>query len=123
MNTQVNTTVNIDIDIQLVNEKSSTIKGDADYLLEILGESNKTLSDALKKVMQFADDAKAARNSGDVKEKGWGRKLKGVLETLGSAGEQLKKVKDGGETLKSILNGIKDLADHFNLHDITSWFS
>jgi hypothetical protein len=91
--------------------------------LEALGESNKVLSDALVKVMQFADDVKSARNTGDVKEKGWGRKLKGILETLASAGDELKKIQDGGEVLKSILNGIKDLAHHLNLDAVKSFFS
>jgi internalin A len=121
VNTQINTQVNIDI--RVVNEIGSTVKGEADYLLELIGDSNKILSEALIKVMQFADDAKIARNTGDIKEKGWGRKLKSVLETLGSAGEQLKNVQDGGEVLKSILGGIKELAHHFNLDAISSWFS
>jgi internalin A len=118
VNTQINTEINIDIDINLVNTISSTIKGDADYLLEALGDSNKSLSDVLKKVIQFADDSKSARNSGSVIEKGWGRKLKSVLQTLGNAGEQLKNIQDGGEALKSILNGLHNLASQFNFHDL-----
>ncbi len=121
VNTQVN--IQVDIDIQVVNEISSNVKGDADYLLEVLGDSNKALSEALTKVMQFADDAKAARNTGDVKAKGWGRKLKGALDTLGSAGEQVKNISDGAEVLGSILKGIKNLARQFNLDTVLSWFS
>jgi internalin A len=115
---KVSTQINIDIDIQVVNNISSEIKGDANYLLESLEESNKIHRDALSKVIQFADDAKAARNSGEVKEKGWGRKLKGVLQTLKSGTEYLKSIQDGGETLKSIFHGISELAQQFNLHDI-----
>ena len=115
---QVNTQINIDIDIQFVNNVSSEIKGDANYLLESLDESNKTLRDALSKVIQFTDDAKAAQNSGNVKEKGWGRKLKGVLQTLKRGNEYLKSIQDGGETLKSIFHGMSELAQQFNLHDI-----
>jgi len=115
---QVNTQINIDIDIQLVNNVSSDVKGDANYLLESLDESNKTLRDALSKVIQFTDDAKAAQNSGHVKEKGWGRKLKGVLQTLKSGNEYIKSIQDGGETLKSIFHGMSELAQQFNLHDI-----
>ncbi len=121
INTQITTQVNINLEI--VNDIGSNVKGDADYLLEALGDSNRILSEALAKVIQFANDAKAAKNTGDVKEKGWGRKLKSVLDTLGSAGEQLKNIQDGGETVKSIVNGIKDLAHHFNLNAITSLFS
>jgi internalin A len=112
VNTNINTQINVDIDLQLVHNGASTIKGDAAYLLEALGDSNKTLAEALQKAMQFADDAKAARNSGDVKEKGWGRRIKSVLETLGGAGEQLKKIQDGGETVKAIVNGIQELMKH-----------
>ncbi len=112
VNANINTQVNIDIDLQLVHNEASTLKGDAAYLLEALGDSNKTLAEALQKAMQFADDAKAARNSGDVKEKGWGRRIKSVLETLGGAGEQLKKIQDGGETVKAIVHGIQELMKH-----------
>ena len=122
VNTNVNTQIFIDIDVQFVHEKSSNIKGDADYLLEALGDSNKALGEALTKVIQFANDAKTARNSGEIKEKGWGRKLKNVLEILSTTGEQFSKIKDGGEVLKSIVNGIKDLAQHINLDAISSMF-
>jgi hypothetical protein len=118
VNTQINNEINIDIDINLVNRISSSVKGEAEYLLEELGESNKTLSEALKKVIQFADDSKSARNSGSVIEKGWGRKLKSVLKTLGTAGEQLKNIQDGGAALKSILNGINNLATQFNINEL-----
>ncbi|MDN3618742.1 COR domain-containing protein [Polaribacter undariae] len=91
VNTQINTEINIDIDINVVNNISSSIKGDADYLLEELGDSNSPLYNALKKVINFADDAKSARNSGDVIEKGWGRKLKSVLKTLGGAKEHRRR--------------------------------
>ncbi len=114
----VNIQVNIDFNIQFVNNISSEVKGDANFLLESLDESNKALREALSKVIQFTDDAKAAQNSGNVKEKGWGRKLKGVLQTLKSGNEYLKSIQDGGETLKSIFHGISELAQQFNLHDI-----
>jgi internalin A len=122
VNTQVNTEINIDIDINLVNDISSSVKGEADYLLEALGTSNKILSEALKKVIQFADDSKSARNSGSVIEKGWGRKLKSVLQTIGNASEQLKNINDGGEALKSMLHGLHSLATQFNLHDLKNLF-
>jgi hypothetical protein len=118
LNTHVNTQVNIDIDIQVVNDIASSIKGDADYLLESLGKTKSDLGEALKRVIQFADDAKTANNSGNVKEKGWGRKLKSIIQTLSKGGKQLKDIGDGGETLKSILLGIKELATHFNLQEI-----
>tara|TARA_R110002111_G_scaffold60230_7_gene100815 strand:+ start:6487 stop:9222 length:2736 start_codon:yes stop_codon:yes gene_type:complete len=118
VNTQINTEINIDIDINQVNKLSSSVKGEADYLLEALGDSNKSLSEALKKVIQFADDAKSARNSGNVVEKGWGRKLKSVLKTLGDASKNLKDIQDGGESMKSLLNGLSDLVTQFNFNDL-----
>jgi len=119
---QINTQINIDIDIQVVNNLSSEVKGDAIYLLEIIGESNKALSEALKKVITFADDAKAAQYSGDMKEKGWGRKLKSVLQTLGNAGEHFKNIQDGGEALGNIFKGLLNLAKQFKLLDIVDYF-
>lgn len=118
VNTQINNEINIDIDINFVNKISSTLKGEVDYLLEELGESNKTLRAALEKLTQFANDSKSARNSGSVIEKGWGRKLKSVINTLGSAGEQLKNIQDGGSALKSIMQNLYNLAEQFNLSDI-----
>lgn len=120
INTQINTQINVDIDIQIVNNISSVVKGDADYLLSELKvkESNKELGDALKKIIQFADDSKSAKNSGDVIEKGWGRKLKSVIQTLANAGEQFKNIEDGGEALKSMFHGLKELAQQFNLKDV-----
>ncbi|WP_177187116.1 COR domain-containing protein [Kaistella jeonii] len=118
VNTQINNSITIDIDIKVVNNISSNLKGEADYLIQELGASNKEVTDALRKVQEFASDAKVAQNSGDVIEKGWGRKLKSILKTLSSAGEQIKKVNDGGEALKSVFKGISGLAHQFNLQDI-----
>ncbi|MCX6317184.1 MAG: ADP-ribosylation factor-like protein [Bacteroidetes bacterium] len=121
VSTQVNVQVNIDI--QVVNELGAELKGDAGILLEALGESNKALREALQKAIQFAEDARSARNTGDIKEKGWGRKLKGVLDTLGSAGEQIKNISEGSEVLSGVLKSIKNLAGHFNLDNVLAWFS
>jgi internalin A len=119
--TNVNTQINIDIDIQVVNNISNEVKGDANYLLEELkklGESNLALNEALSRIIEFTDDAQLAKNSGEVKAKGWGRKLKGVLQTLKSGSEALKNIQDGGEAMKGIFHGIKELAQQFNLNDI-----
>jgi methyl-accepting chemotaxis protein len=120
---QVSTQVSIDIDVQLVNDLSSELIGDTSYLLGELEESNKVLRDALQKVMQFADEAKTAQNSGEVKEKGWSRRLKSVLETLTAAGKGLKDIKDGSEALQSIIHKISQLAIQFNLTEITNWIA
>ena len=117
LNTQINTEVNIDI--KVINNISSEIKGEANYLLESLDETNKVLSEVLKNIIQFADESKSAKNNNDVKEKGWGRKLKDLLTTLSTASDQFKKIKDGGETIKSIFDGIKKLAHHFDLTAIS----
>lgn len=122
VNTQINNEINIDIDLNIVNNISSNVKGEAGYLLEELGDSNKLLSEALEKVIQFTNDAKSARNSGNVIEKGWGRKLKSVLQTLSNTGEQLKNIQDGNESLKSVLHGLHDLVNQFNLHDLKVFF-
>lgn len=118
VSSHVNTQISIDIDVDVVNSVASNIKGDANYLIETLDKSNVKLIEALEKVKQFADDAKSASNSGDVKERGWGRKLKNILQVIGTAGKELKNIGDGGEALKSIIHGIKDLAHQFNLNDI-----
>jgi internalin A len=123
VNTQVNTQVNIDIDIKVVNNLGSELKGEARYLLDELGDSNEELYLTLEKVIQFAEDAKAAKNSGDIKEKGWGRKLKKMFEILSKVGSQLKNVKDGGETLHSIMEKIQLLSHHFNLDAITALYA
>lgn len=120
VNTNINNQINIDIDIQVVNTISNDVRGEADYLLGELSESNKDLKQALEKVIQFADDAKAAQNSGDVKGLGWGRKLKSVIRTLANAGEQVKNIEDGRQALGSILKGMTDLAQQFNLSDIVN---
>lgn len=122
VNTQTTLEINIDIDINLVNNISSNVKGEADYLLEALGDTNKTLSEALNKVIQFANDSKLARNSGNVIEKGWSRKLKSVIQVLGNAGEQLKNIEDGSQALKSMIHGLHNLATQFNLHDVKTMF-
>src|SRR5450631_4363773 len=83
---QINNEINIDIDIQLIRNLSIDIKGEANYLLEETNKTNQELVNALQKIIQFSDDAKTARNSGEVREKGWGRKLKTILHTIGSAG-------------------------------------
>jgi small GTP-binding protein len=118
----VNTQINIDIDIQVVDNISNEVKGDANYLLEELkklGESNLALNEALSKIIEFTNDAQLAQNSGEVKAKGWGRKLKGILQTLKSGSEAIKNIQDGGEAMKGIFNGIKELAQQFNLNDIS----
>ncbi len=120
VNTQVN--IDVDIDVKVIIPQSRKLKGDINYLLEEIGASNKELSDTLKQVMLFAEDAILAKNSGDIVEKGWGRKLKKVLEKLGTAGEQIKNIKDGSEVVKSIIDNIGNLAQQFNLHDIIAWF-
>jgi internalin A len=86
--------------------------------LKKLGESNLALNEALSRIIEFTDDAQLAKNSGEVKAKGWGRKLKGVLQTLKSGSEALKNIQDGGEAMKSIFHGIKELAQQFNFNDI-----
>jgi len=121
ISSSVNVSVTIDIDIQVVNELGSELKGDVGYLIEELGSTNQVLTEALHKLAEFADDAKAARNKGDLKEKGWGRRLKNVIKTVAGGGEQLKHIQEGQETLKSILHWVEELAKNFHLQDIVTF--
>lgn len=113
---------NINIDIQIINNIGNNIKGDANYLLEELGSSNKSLSENLKKIIQFADDAKATQNSGDMKAKGWARKLKSITQALSNSGEQLKHIQDGGEALSSLLKGVRELSNNLHFDDVKAFF-
>lgn len=116
VNLQINTQININIEV--VNSLSNTIKDDANYLFDELKESNKILSDALQKIIDFADSAKIARSSDDMQGKGWARKLKNGIQALSNAGEQFKNIEDGGEALKSMFHGLKELAQQFNLKEV-----
>lgn len=121
INTQIEAKVNVDINVQVINEISTHITGDSNYLLEELVGSNKELKEALENVVLFAKDAKSASQSSEVKEKGWGRKLKKVVSVLAEAGDQVKKIADGGEAMKSIFKGIKELAMQFDLKAVVEY--
>jgi internalin A len=123
LNNQLNTQINIDIDIQIVNNIGSAVKGEAEYLLDALGDKDDALTKALKKIVQFAEDSKSATNSGDVISKGWGRKLKGILQSIGGAGEQFKNIHEGADSVRSMFSGIEKLANQFNLKEIIELIS
>jgi uncharacterized protein YukE len=119
VNTRVDTSVNLNL--QIINELNSTMKGDANYLLEALenlNNSNKSLSDSLIKLIEFTDVVKETKNANDIKENGWGRKLKQIVSTLSSSGEQIKNIEDGTDTVTSIMKSIKEIAQSFNLNDL-----
>jgi internalin A len=118
---QIQANVNVDINVQVINNTSIHIISECNYLLDELDGSNKELKEALEKVVHFAKDAKSASVGSDVKEKGWGRKLKKVVEVLAGAGDQVKKIADGGDVVKSIFKGIKELAGHFDLKDAVEY--
>jgi hypothetical protein len=120
---KVNTHINVDIDIniQVINNISSELKGDAAFLLDELKDSNKELREAIGKLIQFADDAKAAQNSGELKEKGWGRRLKGIMQALKNGKDAIQNVQDGGEILKNIFHQVAELSQQFNLHELANW--
>ena len=121
VNTSINNQVNIDIDIHVVQNTASELKGETDYLLNELGNSNTTLREALQKIMEFAGDAKTARNSDELREKGWGRRLKNIIKTIADGGEQLKHIQDGGEALRSMIHKIGHLASIFHLSDVLEY--
>lgn len=110
INSTNNINVDVDIDVKIVSKVSSELIGDATYLLEELSEPNLQLRSLFEKVIEFAENAKEARNTAELAEKGWGRKVKNLLSQLGSAGEWVNNVNDGAETLKAILIGLKKLA-------------
>lgn len=116
------TAINIDIDLQFVYQTGSELKGEANYLLEQIANTQVQLTEALKEVVQFAEDAKAAQNKGDVLEKGWGRKLKTVVEKLAKNGEILHQISDGAEVLKNIFEHLSVLARQFQFKDAEAWF-
>ncbi len=118
INAQINAQIEININIEIVNNLSLQIKDDANYLIDEIEESNKTSHDALKKIIAFAEAAKTARNSDDLKGGGWGRKLKSAIIALSGAGESLKNIHEGGDALASMFHGVKELALQFNLSDI-----
>jgi hypothetical protein len=118
---KVNTQINVDIDVQVVNNISSELKGDAAFLLDELSDTNKELKDAITKLIQFAEDAKTAQNSGDLKEKSWNRRLKGVMQALKNGKDAIQNVQDGGEILKNIFHHVADLSQQFNLHELANW--
>ena len=118
---KVNTQINVDIDVQVINNISSELKGDAAFLLDELKDSNKELRDAVAKLIQFADDAKAAQNSGELKETGWTRRLKGIMQTLKNGKDAIQNVQDGGEILKNIFHQVAELSQQFNLHELANW--
>ena len=116
-----NVTTDININIQLVSKFSSEIKAEANYLLDTINPELNGLIDALKKVIQFADDAKKSQNSTEIKEKGWGRKLKNVLEVIGNSAKQIKNIKDGGASLKAMIQGISNLAAQLDMHELLTF--
>lgn len=118
VSSSVNVQIDIDIDVNFVNQVSSEVAGDINYLLSIVDEQNKAMIDTLKELLQFTNDAKEAKTSSDVVSKGWKRKLKNVIEGLGKSGETIKNIKDGGEVLGEIFKGIKELAHHFGIDNI-----
>ena len=117
INTIVNTQFDIDISVEVIVELASEIKGDASYLIAELGKSNEELKDNLSTIVQFADDSKIALNGSELKEKGWGRKLKNVIQSLINSGDQLKHIKDGGEALSTILHKLETLLSHFHFNE------
>jgi internalin A len=111
-------TANVSVDIKVINKLGSDVKGDANYLLGEIEKSNKDLKEALLKIIEFAQDAKTSTDASDVKEKGWGRKIKNYAETLAGAGDKLKKVKDGAAAAKAIFTGLQEISSHLDMHEV-----
>lgn len=117
---QTQNIINNNISIEFLHERGSDVKSEANYLMDELGNSNIALSEALTKLTDFIQVAKEAKSAEEVKEKGWGRKLKGVVETLAKSGDQLKKIKDGAEAMHTLTGGMHDIASHLNMPELSS---
>lgn len=115
---QINTQINVDIDISLINNLGTEVKGEANYLLENINKKDSEIILALQSIIKFTEDVKASQNANQIKEKGWGRKLKSVINVLSSAGEKVKNIQDGNEALNSLITGLKAITKHINLEDI-----
>lgn len=111
------------ITISFVEQLSGDIKADASYLKNELDPANEKLIKSLEKIIEFANDAKTAKSIAEIKEKGWGRKLKSVLDSIGNTGEQFKNIHEGKDALISLFGSVKQLATHFNMSGIAEWFS
>lgn len=108
----------VTVNFSIINELCVDLKGDSQYLLDEIGKSNKELIKSLEKIIEFSDNIKTVSNPDEIKEKGWGRKLKNIIQTLAASGKSLKDIKDGGETLRNIYEKLYKLAHEFNLSDI-----
>ncbi|MBC6698097.1 COR domain-containing protein [Hymenobacter puniceus] len=112
--------VDIDIDFRLVKGLSNDIRGDINYLLdELKGDSE--LKENLKKILQFLKDVEKSKEVGDIKSKGWIRKLKSIFPVLVNSSDQIKKLSDGGEVVKSIFDKMQELTSNIDLDDIAEF--
>ncbi|MDB5284584.1 MAG: hypothetical protein JWO06_3659 [Bacteroidota bacterium] len=114
-NTQVNNSVEINIDIQLTNNLSHAIKDETNYLLGEIKDENQALKDALQKALNFAEEAAKAKNTEELKGKGWGRKLKQVMETIKLGADVLKGIPDGVDAGHKIVHALTELAQYFHI--------
>jgi small GTP-binding protein len=110
--TQVNTQVSVEINIQLVHRLALDIKDDANYLLEEIKENNKALSDALQTAIRFADEMGKVKSTEEAQGKGWGRRIKQVIEPIKFSLEFLKTIPEGYEAGHKIIQSITELAQH-----------
>jgi internalin A len=115
--TTVSAVAEVSVDIQVIVNTASEVKGEAAYLLDIV-KGHPDLEAALASIGKFADDAKEARNGSQIKEKGWSRKLKSLFNTIASAGGQIKNIQDGGEALRSMFKGLHELCAKFEMPDL-----
>lgn len=118
VNPIINNQINIEINISEVNKIGSDLKGDINYLLSELGQSNQELKSALTKLLHFSDDSKVAQTSSSIKEKGWGWKLKSLIEILSKSGEQIKHISEGAGVLKNIFRNIGEICSRVDLGEV-----
>jgi small GTP-binding protein len=110
---RVNVAVKIDVSIV---QQASTLKEEANYLLGEVGEENKELREALTKALQLAEDIKSSHNKEELAEKGWRRRLGGMLKAIENGGVFLKNIADGGEAAGKIIQVLKTVYEYLQVN-------
>ncbi|RYX92016.1 hypothetical protein EON78_06575 [bacterium] len=119
----ITTHIETNISINVIQELSSSLKGDLSYLISELNESNNEIIKSLETLINFANESKSTTDINQIRENGWARKIKSALGVLSKYGDEIKKVDDGAGALKSLMNNIKQLSGHFKLNDVIDWIN
>lgn len=108
--------VDVQIDLHIVQPQVDILREEANYLLREVANDNKELSQALVKVVEFADKALTVSSKEAIKEQGWKRTIGSVINTISKSSEFLKTVADGGEAAGKIMTALQQLAHYFSVN-------